>query len=187
MALTITDVLNTWNQQGVFSYVIPFLLIFAVVFAILEKTGILSGKDKDNQVSHNRPMLSIISVSVALLSLQFDIVGEFFSIIFPRFGVGLSIFLVLLILLGFFFGDNLKAGKMSWIGWLTGIGVVIWALANWDDWGYGFGLGGWISEYFWAMIILAALIGVIVSVSGGKTRDGDGNVGGARAAAGAGN
>ena len=41
MVVSITDVLNTWADLGVFSYVIPFLLIFAVVYAILEKTKIL--------------------------------------------------------------------------------------------------------------------------------------------------
>ena len=157
MATTITDVLNTWNEIGVFSYVIPFLLIFAVVFAILRKTKIL-GDDNDG-------ILAIISVALGLLSLQFDFVSEFYAIIFPRFGIGLSLFLVLIIFLGFFTpADDKDKGKHSWIGYVVGIGAVIWALDSWGDW-VGFGFGGWFSENFWAIVILLAIIGTIVGVT----------------------
>ena len=44
-ANTITNILNTWADLGVFAYVLPFLMIFAVVFGILSKTEIL-GKNK---------------------------------------------------------------------------------------------------------------------------------------------
>ena len=101
MAVTVTDILNQWDQIGVFSYVIPFLLMFAVIFAILQKTKILTGSDQEN-----KGLLAIISISISLLALQFDLVPAFFGIIFPHFGVGLSIFLVLLILLGFFYDGS---------------------------------------------------------------------------------
>jgi len=164
MAITITDILNQWNEMGVFSYVLPFLLIFAIVYAILEKTGMLSSKTggsdgKGGTVTHNKPILAIVSAAIALLSLQFDYVSIFFAVIFPRFGIGLSIFLVLLILIGFFYPD--MGGKVSWIGWLTGIGVAIWALASYDDW-YSSGFGGWFSEYIWALLILGGVIALII-------------------------
>lgn len=156
MALTITDALNAMNDFGVFSYVIPFLLIFAVVYAVLDKTKILGP---------NNRIMAVISVAIGLLALQFDIVSVFFSVIFPRFGIGLSIFLVILILLGFFFQDFELETKLSWIGWVTGIGVVIWALSSWDDWtGYS-GFGGWFSEYIWALLILGGLIAIIITFS----------------------
>ena len=115
MVTTITDVLNIWNDLGVFSYMIPFLLLFAVVFAILEKSKILGG---------NKPIMSIVAASIGLLALQFDFVSEFFAVIFPRFGVGISIFLVLLIMIGFFFPKGNPFGEGQWIGWVIGIGVV---------------------------------------------------------------
>lgn len=155
MVATITDVLNVWNDIGVFSYVIPFLLIFAVVFAILKKTNIL-GNENDG-------ILAIISVSIGLLSLQFDFVSEFYAIIFPRFGIGLSIFLVLIIFIGFFMPSGFTE-DMSWIGYVIGIGAVIWALNSWSDW-VGYGLGGWFGEYFWSLVILGAIIAIIVGVT----------------------
>ena len=43
-ATTITDVLNQWAEIGVFAYVLPFLMIFAVIYGILSKTQILGGR-----------------------------------------------------------------------------------------------------------------------------------------------
>ena len=168
MAFGVTEVLNAWNQLGVFSYVIPFLLIFAVVFAVLEKTGVLSSKKGDGKnvdVTHNRPLLAIISASVALLALQFDLVGEFFAVIFPRFGIGLSVFLVLIILIGFFYNGDVNKTNLRWIGWVVGIGAVIWAFANWDNWRDGYTFGSWFGEYFWALLILGIIIFVIYSAA----------------------
>ncbi len=157
MVTTITDVLNIWNDMGVFSYVIPFLLIFAVVYAVLEKTKILGDE--------NKGILAIISVSVGLLSLQFDFVSEFFSVIFPRFGIGLSIFLVLIIMIGFFIPKDKDIGKMKWIGYVVGIGAVIWALSAWDEWTNYAGFGGWFTDNFWALIVLGIIVAVIVVVA----------------------
>lgn len=157
MATTITDVLNIWNEMGVFSYAIPFLLIFAVVFAILKKTKILG--------DGNDGILAIISVSIGLLSLQFDFVSEFFAVIFPRFGIGLSIFLVAIIFIGFFFPKDDKTGHGKWIGYTVGIGIVIWALSSWDEWTNYTGFGGWFTENFWALIVLGIIIAVIVIVA----------------------
>lgn len=153
--MTITDVLNLWAQQGVFSYVIPFLLMFAVVFAILEKTKLLG---------QQKAIDAIVAMAIGLLALQFDFVSTFYAEIFPKFGVGIAIFLVVIILIGFFYHDDAgKAGSaVKWVGWFTGIGVVIWALTSWNFWGDNFSIGWWFYEYFWSLIILAAIIGVIV-------------------------
>ncbi len=156
--VTITDVLNSWNEIGVFSYVIPFLLIFAVVYAILQKSKIL-----DN----NKTLDAIVAAAVGLLSIQFDFVSSFYAVIFPRFGIGLAIFLVVMILIGFFYSPASES-KMQWIGWATGIGVVIWAWTSWDDW-FGtsgmYGFGDWFGDYLWALIVLGIIIGLIVFIS----------------------
>ncbi|MEM4325747.1 MAG: hypothetical protein QXU40_00390 [Candidatus Pacearchaeota archaeon] len=91
-------ILSTWEQVGVFSYLIPFLLIFSLVFGILTKI----------KVFDNRAVNGIISFSVGLLALQFNFVPLFFSKIFPKVGVGLAIILALIILVGLFFDPNNK-------------------------------------------------------------------------------
>lgn len=89
----IGDLLNNLAQAGFFSYVIPFLLIFALVFGIL--TQIKLFKD-------NKGVRAIISLAVGLMALTQPLVPQFFSSIFPNLGVGISILLVFLILIGLF-------------------------------------------------------------------------------------
>ena len=158
MATTITEVLNIWNDIGVFSYVIPFLLIFAVVFAILKKTKIL-GDENDG-------ILAIIAVALGLLSLQFDMVSEFFAVIFPRFGVGVSIFLVAMIFLGFFFPDrDAKKGVVSkWIGGVVAAFVLLWSFDSWGEWSQ-FGFGSWFNDNFWAIVIVGVIVATIMGVT----------------------
>ena len=112
LGTTITDVLNQWADFGVFAYVLPFLIIFAVVFGVLSKTDVL-GKNKGVQ--------SVIAIAVGLISLQFDTVTNFFAIIFPFLGVGISVLLVALILLGLLVKEDSKVA--NWI--FFGIGFVI--------------------------------------------------------------
>ena len=164
MVTTITDVLNIWNDLGVFSYVIPFLLLFAVVFAILDKSKILGD---------NKTVESIVAASIGLLSLQFDFVSEFFAVIFPRFGIGISIFIVLIIMLGFFYPSDLGKGKVAWIGWFVGIGVVLWSLSAWDQWSGSSGFGGFFVENIWSIIVLSILVAVIIVVGKSKKKEGE--------------
>jgi hypothetical protein len=150
--VTITEVLNKWADMGVFAYVLPFLLIFAVVFAILTKTKLFG--------EENRMAVVIVALAVGLLSLQFDFVASFFAVIFPRFGVGIAVMLVLLIALALWKSD-MKDGKLdsgSWIGYIVGIGVVIWALTAWGGWGGDNVVGSFLDENFWALITLTLII-----------------------------
>src|SRR3989338_6865530 len=110
------NVLAQWESLGVFSYVLPFLLIFAIVFVVLSSLNIFK---------ENKGVNAVISLSVALMSLQFDLVAVFFSEIFPRFGIALAIILVLVIVSGLFIDSENDKG----FRWLFAIiGIVIMAV-----------------------------------------------------------
>ena len=147
----ITDVLNQWAAAGVFSYVLPFLLIFAVVFGVLAKSKILG---------ENATINAIIALAIGMLSLQFDFVSTFFATIFPKFGIGLAVFLVVILLAGLFYDSEKNKGAFMVIGISVGVAVIIWAFSNWDFWRDQFFIGPWVEENFWTIVILIA-IGVI--------------------------
>lgn len=173
-AQNITDVLNIWNQIGVFSYVIPFILIFAIVFAILEKSKILSN-EKDGKIQ-NRPLLAIVAAAVGLLSLQFDFVPEFFAIIFPRFGMGLAVLLTVIIFIAFTAQGiaNKDGSEDSWrkfmniAGWVIGVGVIFWAASEWDMWSSTGGFGFWFANNFWSLAVLGIIIAIIAYTARGE-------------------
>ena len=157
---TIGNLLAYWEQVGFFSYVLPFLLIFALVYGILTRTQIF----KDN-----RAVNGILALTVGLLSLQFDFVPIFFSEIFPRLGVALSIILVILILLGLFMDPD-----KSWPGYfMFGIATIIIIVVLVQTAGYL----GWYAGYFWYdnwplilfLIVVGGSLAWLVS-SGGRNR-----------------
>ncbi len=146
--VTITDILNQWAEIGIFAYVLPFLMIFAVVFGILTKTEIL-GK--------NKGVNATISLAIGLLALQFDYVSNFFASIFPMAGIGLAVLLIALILMGMFaqgLPDNAFNGIFMGLGALIFISILLTALADFRWW------GGW--GYSWGQAWPAILAGVVV-------------------------
>jgi hypothetical protein len=162
MVTTIAEVLNIWNDLGIFSYVFPALLIFAVVFAILDKSKILGD---------NRPVQAIVSISIALMSLMFDFVPTFFATIFPRFGIVLSIFLVLVLLGGMFYNEKENRAFFFTIGIIIGLLGIFWALGSWNYSWDNLGLGSWFNDNFWAIVIII-LVGVMVWLIANKPATG---------------
>jgi hypothetical protein len=142
----IGNMLSSWEQAGFFSYLLPFLLIFALIFGILNQVQLFKEAKAIN---------GVIALTVALMALQFEIVSRFFAEIFPRLGIGLSIILVIIILLGLFIDP-----KKGWIMYtLLGIAaiVVVVVLVNTA------GAVGWQTGYFWSEN-WSSIVGVIVFV-----------------------
>ena len=100
----IGTMLSQWEQAGFFSYLLPFLLIFTLVYSILMKVKIFED---------NKTVNGIIALVVGFMALQFDFVSVFFSEVFPRMGVGLAILLVLIIFAGLFFDPGTKWVSLS--------------------------------------------------------------------------
>lgn len=161
-ASTITDILNTWANMGIFAYVLPFLMIFAVVYGILNKSRILGD---------NKGVQATVSLAAGLLALQFDYVPNFFASIFPYFGMGLSVLLVALILMGLLNTDEKSKARWIWFGIGTVIFIVV-LLTTLSDtaWIGGFGYG-WADT--WPAILALIVIGGFMAliIWGGEKRN----------------
>ena len=154
---------SAWEQAGVFAYVLPFLLIFAMVFGILTKVSLFGD---------NKGINAILSLTVGLLALQFDIVPFFFSEIFPRVGIGLSVLLVALIFMSMFLEDSKGMQKWLFFGISAIIVIVIFAqtfsavgfLSLWQF----FNFFGPQTFYIVAFIIIIAIVVLSATPGSGK-------------------
>ena len=162
----IGNVLAQWQAAGVFSYVLPFLLIFALTFGLLCRINLFSTKNKEGVEGPNKSINAIIALSVSLMALQFDFVSVFFSEIFPRFGVALSIILVIIILGGLFIPTDSK-----WFTWvlilvvMVIIGIVVFQSLE----SFGYNAGYWWRNNLGSLLGWAVLIGLIIAVVAGST------------------
>ena len=149
------NLLSQLEQLGFFRLVLPFLLIFAVVYAVLTKIPVFE---------KNRGAGAIVSFAVGLLALQFDQVPAFFQVVFPNFGIALSLLLIALILAGAFISEEEK--KYKWI--FFGLGALMFLIvtfASFSDWQF---VGYWWWQQYGGLIItgiivIGAIIAVIVS------------------------
>jgi hypothetical protein len=148
---TIGQVLQDWETMGIFEYVLPALLIFAVIFGILMKSKILGD---------SRGILFVISIAAALLGMQSVELRAFFRTIFPYAGIAIAILLVGLILTGLFGSD-----KPWWNKTFFGIGMAIAAIVVMSSLSsYNWSGSWWWQDNWQVIIVFAAIIGLVLMV-----------------------
>jgi len=148
------------EQLGFFDYLLPFLIIFALVFGILTKIKIFED---------NKGVNAIIALSVGLMALQFGFVSDFFSELFPRLGIGLVVILAIVVFLGLFTDPKNKGINYMLFGIAAVVVVVVLAQsAEASSWWYSsIWWGDNLSSILAAAIFLAALA-IVVGASSNK-------------------
>jgi surface polysaccharide O-acyltransferase-like enzyme len=95
-------------------WMLPFLLVFVLIFAILEKSKLLgTGKEQIN---------SLVSLSAAFLAVAVPYSREIIAELMPWLGVGLVSLFVFFILYAFIVGDKMFEGA-DWLKYVL-IGIV---------------------------------------------------------------
>ena len=147
----IGQALNELANAGVFAYLLPFLLMVAVVFGILSKIKLFEDKSIN----------AIISIVVGFMALQLNYVSVFFSEVFPRVGVGVAVILIVIIFLGLFTPTNKAWGGFIYLG--IGAVILIAVLVQ------SAGATGWYTGYWWydhwpkviGAVVIIAIFGII--------------------------
>jgi hypothetical protein len=142
--VTIVDILRTWEEVGVFAYLLPFLMIFAVVFGILNKSKLLG---------ENKGVQATVALTVGLLSLLNDYVSTFFSRLFPYAGMAIAVLLVALILMGLVFEEDWSNKIWFAIGIVSFFVVIVAAFSDMP-----FGLGFALQDSWPALVAGGILI-----------------------------
>lgn len=141
---------------------LPFLLVFAIVFAVLQKTKIFGEGKKQTD--------AIIALVVGLLVVAVGYATNIIVSLIPVLAVGLVVLLVFLLLWGFAFkeGEFNVPEKVRWIiGIVAAIAVIVAVLYFTGGLGYlknliGGEVSGWLTNILFAVIVIIAVIAVLV-------------------------
>ena len=158
-----------FQNELVTRFILPFLLIFFIVFGLLEKTK-LFGTDKKQLNALVAFIIGLIFVAVTFPTIVVSNLILFLSI-------ALVIMFVGLLLWGFVSGGEAKIGDKNWIKWVAGIVIVVaviiavlWAMGiegkTFDLLFYQ----GW-SKSFWTNAFFIVAIGVALALAMRKSDD----------------
>ena len=143
--------------------ILPFLLVFALVFAILQKTKILG--DGKKQID------AIVALVIGLLVVSFANYVDVIVQLMAFLAVALVIILVFLLLFGSMFEPSkfeMAKGLKITFGIIIAIAVVIAVLVYTPAWEYlksnlvGKGGSGWLINTIFVVLIIAAIAVVLV-------------------------
>jgi hypothetical protein len=159
--MAITTVLSYPFVTGV---ILPFVLIFAVLFAILQKTKLLGGENKGIDL--------IVSAALSLIAVSFASPAIVFSKIIPFFAVAVIVIFMLLLIFSFSEGkDKLELSKGMKNG-IIGAFIVVMAIVLIR----ASGLWAWLKNtspsLLWNiifLIVIAAVITIMLAI--GKKAD----------------
>ena len=143
--------------------VLPFLLIFTIVYAILQKSEVL-GKDK-------KQIDAIVGLVIGLIVVSFGNVTGYIINLMPFLAVSLVVIVVFMILFGSVHAGPLELGKGVKVafGIISAIAVVIAVLVVTGSWDYIlklFGGGVTASSLATNVIFIVLIIGAIAVVIG---------------------
>ena len=174
MVSMLQNTLEFLKDFGFFDVVIPFLLFFVIIFAILEKSKIL-GKDKSN-------VNLIVALSVAFLTVATNKVVSLITQVLPNMILILVLLVMFVMILGLFFKEEELEFSEKHKGWfkffmfMVFLFMIIFVLqAIPADGGtmlenlIGGIVSGSSSELVGGIILLAVMIGVISLVVKSKS------------------
>ena len=149
-----SDMLTSWANADVFTYVLPFLVVFAMVFGILNKSAIFGAEAKGVNV--------ILALALGLLSLVGGYVPQFFQTMIPNLAVGLSVLLAAIILMGLF----MSGGNEKYINYgLIFVGVLIFIFVMYSSFSGSYNsVGSLWDQYGSGLVSLLVLIGIVAMI-----------------------
>jgi hypothetical protein len=173
MASILSNVIGFLDKIGIYDVILPFLLTFTIVFAILEKTKIL-GTEKIEKTTYTRKNLNaMVAFVIGFMAVASSKIVAALTQISSQIIILLLLSVFFLMLIGTFFGEKeevkLEGGWKYLFMVIMFLGLVaIFLNAIKTEAGYSWLelLIGWIRS-FWTSTAVAAvilIIGIIVFV-----------------------
>ena len=100
------EVLNFFDSIGLFDVVLPFLLVFTIVFAIFEKTKVLGTEDIEGKKYTKKNLNAIASFAIAFLVVASSQLVEIITTVSSRAVVVLFLSVLFLLLVGSFYKEG---------------------------------------------------------------------------------
>lgn len=157
-------VIEFLEKLGFFDVILPFLLVFTIVFGILEKTRIFGVEKIDGKDYPKKSINSMVAFAIAFFTVAAKQVVTSLQVSLPNVALILIIVVCFLMLAGSFMGDkefSLEERK-GWVAFLTITMFVAVILIFLNSFGWLEPITGYILANTDTVLIPFVLIAVIV-------------------------
>lgn len=155
------------DYWGVRDIILPFILIFTIFFAVLQKIDLFKTKVDNKEVSGKKynvalalaiALLTIIPHATGMYPAQYDVVNIINDSI-PEVALLVIVVVLVLMMLGLGFGEATYARRITgWIAVLAGIVLIMIFLGNL----FPMGFLSYIDPSIQALIVILLVFGLVV-------------------------
>ncbi|MBU4242245.1 MAG: hypothetical protein KKA65_00880 [Nanoarchaeota archaeon] len=174
MATALGSAMDFLKDFGFFDVILPFLLVFTIVFAILEKTRIFGSEEIDGKPYPKKNLNAMIAFVMGFFVVAARQVVESLQVSLPNVALVLIIAVSFMMLAGSFMGDETFSFKGKWAQFLTLIMFIAVVLIFLNSLGWLDVIIDFINKYTGEVLVPAVLIIVILLaiffVVGGKPK-----------------
>ena len=124
MATPFREILEFFNNIGVFDVVLPFLLVFTIVFALLERTKVFGVEEIEGKKYTKKNLNSVAAFVIAFLVIASSRLVEIITAVSSQFVVVLFGIVLFLLLVGSFFKEE-PHGVFLEGGWKTIFMIIV--------------------------------------------------------------
>ena len=168
-------VIDNLVEIGFYEIFLPFILVYAIVFAILQKSQIFEGGSSDKDQAKN--INAIVALVFGLFVVTSIQVVQFFQDLIVNISLIIVFILCVLIILGFLFGDSytelFKDSKVRYslagLIFIVAIIVLFNVLGWWEkieDWWSGDG-----SDTIVGVLVFLGIAGILYVITRGDSED----------------
>jgi len=165
MKMVFEGIINVFMQWDIIEFLVPFLLVFTIVYAVLQKTKILG----DGRKNYNVIIALVMGLAVVVphftgMYTSFDPVYVINSSL-PQVSIILVAIVMVLLIIGVF-GNEFDIAGTSLAGWVALVAIIIVALIFGSSVGW-FSLPMWlgflaINPDLQALIVMVLIFAVII-------------------------
>jgi len=146
------------RNESLFNIVLPFVLIFTIVFAVLQSTKILGGKKNID---------TVISLVFGFFLIRNQTIIKTINNFLPNISLLIVVILMILLVIGIFVGSYEWSQGVKGLAAVLAVIVVLWILgaSYWSSFGIPNIFAGLSSETQGILIFLAILVVIIFFVT----------------------
>lgn len=180
MASVFRGIIEFFERIGIYDVVLPFLLIFTIVFAIFEKTRVLGTDTIKGEKYSKKNLNAMVAFVVAFLVLASSQLVQIVTQVSAQMVVLLLLSVFFLLLVGSFYSESSEPFSIEKLGkgWKTGfvvimflgiVGIFLMAIKTkdgtpWLEWFYEYVVSNASSTVVASIILMILVIGFMAFI-----------------------